>query len=115
LERGEPPTSTYIFKHALIRDAAYDTMVRSKRQQLHSRIADALITRFSDTVETQPELMAYHLAEAGLTERAIEYLRKAGQHAIEQSANAEANALTRALYYGNRFRTKQSASADLQI
>ena len=96
--RGEPPTSTYIFKHALVRDAAYATMVRSKRQQLHSRIADGLITGFRDTVEKQPELMAYHFAQAGLTEKAIEYLRKAGQRAIEQSANAEAIAhLTRAL------------------
>jgi predicted ATPase len=77
--RGEPPTSTYIFKHALIQDAAYATMVRSKRQRLHSRIADALMTAFRDTVETQPELIAYHLAQAGLTEKAIEYLRKAGQ------------------------------------
>ena len=98
LVRGEPPTSTYIFKHALVKDAAYATMVRSKRQQLHSRIADALMTGFRDTVETQPEVMAYHFAEAGLTEKAIEYLRKAGQRAIERSANAEATAhLTRAL------------------
>jgi predicted ATPase/class 3 adenylate cyclase/DNA-binding response OmpR family regulator len=98
LVRGEPPTSTYVFKHALVQDAAYANMVRSKRQQLHSRIADALRTGFRDAVETQPELMAYHLAQAGLTEKAIEYLRKAGQRAIEQSANAEATAhLSRAL------------------
>jgi class 3 adenylate cyclase/DNA-binding response OmpR family regulator/predicted ATPase len=96
--RGEPPDSIYFFKHALIQDAAYATMVRSKRQQLHARIADALLEGFSETVETQPELMAYHLAQAGLTEKAIEYLRKAGQLAIEHSANAEAIAhLTRAL------------------
>ena len=87
-----------MFKHALLRDAAYATIVRSKRQQLHGRIADVLMTEFSDTVETQPELMAYHLAQAGLTEKAIEYLRKAGHRAIEHSANAEATAhLTRAL------------------
>ena len=90
LVRGEPPTSTYMFKHALVRDAAYATMVRSKRQQLHSRIADALMMEFCDTVEMQPELMAYHLAQAGLSEKAIAHLRKAGQHAIEQAANAEA-------------------------
>jgi predicted ATPase len=64
--------------------------VRSKRQQLHSRVADALMAGFPETVEAQPELMAYHLAQAGLTEKAIEYLRKAGQRAIEHSANAEA-------------------------
>jgi predicted ATPase len=69
LVRGEPPNSTYMFKHALVRDAAYATMVRSKRQQLHSRIADVLMMEFRDTVETQPELMAYHLAQAGLTEK----------------------------------------------
>ena len=77
LVRGEPPNSTYMFKHALVRDAAYATIVRSKRQQLHGRIADVLMTEFPDTVETQPELMAYHLAQAGLTEKAIAYLRKA--------------------------------------
>src|SRR5262249_60889661 len=58
--RGEPPDSTYIFKHALVQDAAYATMVRSKCQQLHSRIADALTQGFPETVETQPELMAHH-------------------------------------------------------
>jgi class 3 adenylate cyclase/DNA-binding response OmpR family regulator/predicted ATPase len=98
LVRGEPPTSTYIFKHALVQDAAYGTLVRSKRQQLHQGIADVLKMEFRHTVETQPELMAYHLAKAGLNENAIEYLRKAGQRAIEHSANAEATAhLTRAL------------------
>ena len=87
--RGEPPNSTYFFKHALVQDAAYATMVRSKRQQLHGRIADALMEGFPETVEMQPELMAYHLAQAGLAEKATEYLRKAGQHSIEHSANAE--------------------------
>jgi predicted ATPase len=88
--RSEPPNSTYIFKHALVQDAAYASMVRSKRQQLHSRIADALIAEFPETIEMQPELMAYHLSQAGLTERAIEYLGKAGRHAVERSANKEA-------------------------
>jgi DNA-binding response OmpR family regulator/class 3 adenylate cyclase len=88
--RGEPPDASYIFKHTLVQDAAYATMVRSKRQQLHSRVANALMTRFPDIVEAQPELMAYHFAQAGLTEQAIEYLRKAGQRALEHSANAEA-------------------------
>jgi hypothetical protein len=66
-----------MFKHALLRDAAYATIVRSKRQQLHGRIADVLMTEFSDTVETQRDLMAYHLAQAGLTEKASAYLPKA--------------------------------------
>jgi DNA-binding response OmpR family regulator/class 3 adenylate cyclase/predicted ATPase len=96
--RGEPPESTYIFKHALIQDAAYATLVRSKRRDLHQRVACALEEGFPDIVETQPELLAHHLAQAGLTERAINYLRKAGQRTIERSANAEAiGHLTRAL------------------
>ena len=96
--RGEPPDSTYVFKHALVQDAAYSTLVRSKRQELHRRIADALEQGFPETVETQPELLAHHLIQAGLTERAIDYLRKAGQRTIERSANAEAiRHLTQAL------------------
>ena len=96
--RGEPPDSTYVFKHALVQDAAYGTLVRSKRQQLHGRIADALQEGFPETVETQPELLAHHLIQAGLTEQAIGYLRKAGQRTIERSANAEAiRHLTQAL------------------
>src|SRR5262249_7894715 len=84
--------------HALAQDAAYATMVRSKCQQLHSRIADALTQGFPEAVETQPELMAHHLAQAGLSERAIEYYRKAARLAIERSANAEAiGHLTRGL------------------
>jgi predicted ATPase len=73
-------------------------MVRSKCQQLHSRIADALTQGFPEAVETQPELMAHHLAQAGLTERAIDHFRKAARRALERSANAEAiGHLTRAL------------------
>jgi DNA-binding response OmpR family regulator/class 3 adenylate cyclase/predicted ATPase len=88
--RGEPPDSTYVFKHALVQDAAYGTLIRSKRQQLHGRIAAALEQGFPETVETQPELLAHHLIQAGLTERAIDYLRKAGERTIERSANTEA-------------------------
>ncbi len=88
--RGELPDSTYIFKHALVQDAAYSSLLREKRQQFHSRIAEALEQQFPHTVETQPELIAHHLAQAGLGRPAIYYLRKAGQRAIERSANAEA-------------------------
>ena len=95
---GEAPDATYTFKHALVRDAAYATLSRGKRQRLHKRIADALENGFALTVETQPELLAHHLAEAGFAERAIDYLRRAGQRSIERSANAEAiGHLTRAL------------------
>ena len=89
---------TYTFKHALIRDAAYATLSRRKRQRLHSRIVDALESAFPFTVETEPQLLAHHLAEAGFTDRAVEYLGKAGRRSIERSANADAiKYLTRAL------------------
>jgi len=88
--RGEPPDSTYVFKHALVQDAAYASLLRGRRQQLHSRIAEVLKDKFADTMETQPELIAHHLAQAGLGRQAIDYLRKAGLRAIERSANAEA-------------------------
>src|SRR6266576_2354434 len=88
--RGAPPDSTYTFKHALLQDAAYASLLRGRRQQLHRRIADALESQFAELAETQPQLMAHHLAQAGLIELAINYLRKAGQRANEGSANAEA-------------------------
>ena len=96
--RGEPPDSMYIFKHALVRDASYATLPRSKRQHLHRRIANALEEGFPEIARAQPELVAHHFAEAGLTERAIDFLRIAGQRTIERSANTEAiELLTRAL------------------
>ena len=88
--RGAPPNATYVFKHALVQDAAYASLLRGKRQQLHGQIADVLKDKFPDTVETQPELIAHHMAQAGRGRQAIDYLRKAGQRAIERSANAEA-------------------------
>jgi predicted ATPase/class 3 adenylate cyclase len=88
--RGEPPDSIYTFKHALVQQAAYDSLLRSKRQQLHARIAEILERQFADIVETQPELIAHHLAQAGLNESAIAYLKQAGQRSIERSANSEA-------------------------
>src|SRR5262245_38426379 len=87
---GEPPDATYIFKHALVQDAAYGMLSRSKRQQVHRQISDALEKNFPNTIETRPELLAHHLAEAGLIPRAVDYLRKAGQRAIKHSANTEA-------------------------
>ena len=88
--RGEQPNSTYVFKHALVQDAAYATLPSSERRQLHSRIARALEDKFPETVRTQPEMIAHHLAQAGRPEEATEYLRIAAQRAIEQSAPAEA-------------------------
>jgi predicted ATPase/class 3 adenylate cyclase len=87
---GDHPSETYTFKHAIVQDAAYAMLSRQKRQQLHSRIADTLDNSFPSVIEAQPELQAHHLAQAGSVERAIDYLRKAGQRSIERSANAEA-------------------------
>jgi class 3 adenylate cyclase/predicted ATPase len=88
--RGVPPHATYLFKHALVQDAAYGTLLRETRRQLHGRIAKALEDHFPGTVETQPELIAHHCAQAGLDRKAIEYLGMAGQRAIERSSNPEA-------------------------
>jgi predicted ATPase len=88
----------YKFKHALLQEAAYATLPKAKRQQLHSRVARALQNSFPLTIETEPELLAYHFGQAGLTERSVDYLLRAGRRSIEQSANAEAiGHLTRAL------------------
>jgi class 3 adenylate cyclase/predicted ATPase len=89
-QRGVPPRSRYVFKHTLIQDAAYQSLLRSTRQQYHQRIAQVLETRFPDTVETQPELVAHHYTEAGLAAPAIPYWQRAGQRANERSAHAEA-------------------------
>jgi predicted ATPase/DNA-binding response OmpR family regulator/class 3 adenylate cyclase len=84
------PNEIYTFKHAIVQDAAYAMLPRQKRQQLHSRVADALENSFPYMIETQPELLAHHLAQAGSIERGIDYLRKAGQRSIESSAKVEA-------------------------
>jgi predicted ATPase len=90
LRRGTPPDASYTFKHALVQDAAYGTLLRTDRQRLHARIARALEERFPERVEREPELLAHHFAEAGQTERAIVHWLKAGERAVERSANLEA-------------------------
>ncbi|WEX86686.1 AAA family ATPase [Sinorhizobium garamanticum] len=87
---GTPPQVTYSFKHALVRDAAYATLVRTKRQRLHAAIATAIEQRFPETVQTQPELLAQHYAEAGQLEPAVNNWLRAGQAEIARSATAEA-------------------------
>ena len=89
-QRGLPPQATYIFKHALIQDVAYQSLLKSTRQQHHQRIAQVLEARFADLCETQPELLAQHYTEAGLMAQAIPYWQRAGQRAIERSAYVEA-------------------------
>ena len=83
-------TITYTFKHALIQDTAYQSLLRSTRQQYHQKTAQVLAERFSDLAETQPELLAYHYTEAGLPEPAVGYWLRAGQQAVQRSANQEA-------------------------
>jgi predicted ATPase len=89
-QRGRPPYATYRFKHALIQDAAYTSLLKSTRQQVHRQVAQVLEAQFPETVATQPELVAQHYTEAGLTEQAMPYWQRAGQQAIQRSANPEA-------------------------
>jgi predicted ATPase len=93
--RGVPPQSSYSFKHALVQDAAYGTLLRSWRQQLHARIAATLEDRFPEIVAAQPELLARHCAEGGRAEQAVVYWLKAGRLTAARSAMAEAVAQLR--------------------
>jgi predicted ATPase len=96
--QGVPPHATYLFKHALVQDAAYGTLLREPRRALHSRIAVALENQFAEIAENQPQLLARHCTEAGLIEKAANLWGKAGQRSVERSALVEAVAqLTRAL------------------
>ena len=89
-QRGRPPRSRYLFKHALIQDAAYQSLLKRTRQQYHQQVAKLLEERFPDVVNTQPELLAHHYTEANCPAEAIAYWLKAGAAAAKQSANVEA-------------------------
>jgi class 3 adenylate cyclase/tetratricopeptide (TPR) repeat protein len=89
-EDGAPPQATYRFKHALIQDAAYQSLLKSTRQQHHQRIASTLESEFPETIQTQPELLAHHYTEAGLHAQAIPHWQTAGRRALERAANREA-------------------------
>jgi class 3 adenylate cyclase/tetratricopeptide (TPR) repeat protein len=89
-QRGTPPDAEYTFKHGLVQDVAYGTMLHSRRKQLHGRIAATLESQFPQIGQRQPGLLARHCAEAGLVERAVGYLRKAGEQAIARGAMTEA-------------------------
>jgi predicted ATPase len=109
------PNETYTFKHAIVQDAAYAMLSRQKRQLLHRRIAEALENSFPHIVETQPELLAHHLAQAGSIDRAVDYLRKAAKLSIERSANAEAiGHLTKAVELLQSSQERKSIKLDLQ-
>src|SRR5206468_2026934 len=97
-QRGLAPQARYVFKHVLIQDVAYQSLLKSKRQQYHQQIAQVLEERFPETKETQPELLAYHYTEAGFIIQAIPYWQRAGQRATQRSAYVEAIAhLTKGL------------------
>ena len=89
-QRGRPPRATYIFKHALIQDAAYESLLKRTRQQCHRQVADLLESRFPETVEIRPELLAHHHTEANSPQTAVEYWLKAGQLAVHRFADREA-------------------------
>jgi predicted ATPase/class 3 adenylate cyclase len=97
-QSGLPPRAKYTFRHALMQDAAYQSLLRSTRQQYHHRIAEVLADRFPEIVETQPELLAHHYTEAGRVEQAVLYWKRAGRQASARSACLEAIAhLTKGL------------------
>ena len=89
-QRGLPPQVRYVFKHALVQDTAYQSLLKSTRQHYHNQIAQVLTEQFAETIETQPELVAHHYTEAGLSEGAIPYWQRAGERAVQLPAYAEA-------------------------
>jgi hypothetical protein len=96
--QGVAPHATYLFKHALVQDAAYGTLLREPRRSLHARIAETLESQFAEIAERQPELLARHCTEAGLIEKAVGLWGKAGRRSLERSALVEAiEQLTHAL------------------
>ena len=88
--RGTPPEATYTFKHALVQDAAYDSLLKSRRKELHGKIAQVIEARFPYTKDTQPEVLAHHYTQAGVAEQALRYWSHGGQLALRRSANVEA-------------------------
>jgi predicted ATPase/class 3 adenylate cyclase len=100
LYQSSLPSSRYVFKHALIQEAAYDAILKSSRQDQHRRIAEVLTQKFPDLIEKQPELIAHHYTEGDLSDRAVGYWQRAGQRALARAANVEAIAhLERALEF----------------
>ena len=89
-QRGRPPRAKYIFKHALVQDAAYQSLLKRTRQYYHRQVAELIEAHFPETVQAQPELVAHHYTEARLRERAVTYWRQAGELAVQRSANVEA-------------------------
>ena len=98
-QEGDPPAAKYLFKHTLVQEAAYGTLLNKTRQLLHARIGEALESRFPERVKMEPELLAYHYEQAGLPAPALNYWHLAARRAAEHSANIEAlNYFNRALH-----------------
>ena len=109
-QRGRPPRATYMFKHALIQDAAYASLLKSTRQQVHQQVAQVLEAQFPETAATQPELVAHHYTEAGCPAQAIPYWQRAGQQEAQRSAHQEAiGHLTKGVEVLQACRTRRSA------
>jgi class 3 adenylate cyclase/tetratricopeptide (TPR) repeat protein len=119
LRRGTPPEASYSFKHALVQEAAYESLLKSRRQLLHKHIGDVLRGQFPVIAETEPEVVAYHFTEAGLGGAALEWWRKAGQQALNRSAYTEAIAhLGKAVAIAHELPVEQGPTMnrlDLQI
>jgi tetratricopeptide (TPR) repeat protein len=114
--RGDPPEAHYTFKHALVRDAAYDSLLKSRRQALHAKIARVLEEDFPMTKDNEPELLAHHLTEAGQAEAAIGYWRKAGELALKGLALNEAiSHLTRGMEIVGMPRSPQRDAIELDL
>ena len=86
--RGKPPEASYTFKHALVRDAAHESLLKTRRQQLHASIVHALEEHFPETVETEPEFLARHCGEAGLVGKAVEYWQSAANYVLVRVGEA---------------------------
>jgi hypothetical protein len=116
-QRGNLPQATFLFKHALVQDAAHSTLLRSRRQELHARIARVIEQCFPERVDEQPEVLAYHYAQAGLAEHAIMYFARAGRRASDRSAMVEAAShLTKAIALISELPpTRQHARQELDL
>ncbi len=116
-QRGRPPRSRYMFKHALIQDAAYQSLLRRTRQQYHRQVAELLESNFADTVEASPELVAHHYSEAGLPAQAVTYWQRAGERAVQRSANLEAigHLTTGLAQLGQLAETQERAKQELAL
>jgi class 3 adenylate cyclase/predicted ATPase len=105
-QRGVPPDVTYIFKHVLIQEAAYQSLLKSTRQQYHARIARVMVEQFSSEAEVHPEFVATHYTEAGTVDEAVAWWQRAGQHAVQRASYAEAIS-----HYTKGLKVLQSAPA----